>query len=174
FDDVLCKNARLIVIPKKAGKEPLDFEIHDLFLRRASIDKPLTFRGNLTNAKPKGEIATSGSFGPWDIEEPGNTLVSGSYTFTDADLGSLPGIAGILSSTGKYLGQLDKIEVQGETDTPPFSVNRSSSPMAVSFAFPKSRGISSPWMSSPRKLACKTSSPSPLNRKSRSWSAPSS
>ena len=123
FDDVLCKNARLIVIPKKAGKDPLDFEIHDLFLQRVSIDKPLTFRGNLTNALPKGEIVTSGSFGPWDIHEPGDTPVSGSYTFTDADLGPLPGIAGILSSTGKYLGQLDKIEVQGETDTPAFSID---------------------------------------------------
>ena len=123
FDDVLCKNTVLIIVSKKAGKEPLDFEIHNLFLKRASIDKPLTFRGNLTNAKPKGEIATSGSFGPWDMEEPGNTPISGSYTFTDADLGSLPGIAGILSSTGKYLGQLDKIEVQGETDAPAFSID---------------------------------------------------
>jgi len=123
FDGVLCKNAELIIVSRKEGKEPLDFKIHDLDLQKVSLDKPLTFDGNLTNAKPKGEIATSGSFGPWDIEEPGNTPVSGSYTFTDADLGPLPGIAGILSSTGKYLGQLDKIEVQGETDTPAFSID---------------------------------------------------
>jgi len=123
FDDVVCKNASLIVIPKKTGKEPLDFEIHDLLLRQVSPENPLTFRGNLTNAKPEGEISTSGSFGPWNLREPGDTPVSGSYTFTDADLGTLPGIAGILSSTGKYQGELGKIEVQGETDTPAFSLD---------------------------------------------------
>jgi AsmA-like C-terminal region len=123
FDGVLCKNAELIIAPRKEGKEPLDFKIHDLDLQKVSLDKPFTFRGNLTNAKPRGEIATSGSFGPLDIDEPGNTMVSGSYTFTDADLGPLPGIAGILSSTGKYQGQLDKIDVQGETDTPAFSID---------------------------------------------------
>ncbi len=123
FDEVLCKNASLIVIPKKAGKDPLDFEIHDLFLQHVSTEEPLTFRGNLTSAKPKGEIGTSGSFGPWNIREPGDTPVSGSYTFKDADLGPLPGIAGILSSTGKYEGELDKMEVQGETDTPAFSLD---------------------------------------------------
>ena len=85
--------------------------------------KAFDFRGNLTNAKPKGEIATTGKFGPWDSEQPGNTPVSGKYTFTDADLDPFPGIGGMLSSTGRYNGPLDNLSVDGQTDTPDFSID---------------------------------------------------
>jgi hypothetical protein len=122
-DEIVCNDTSLVIVPKKEGKEPLDFEIHDLVLKSVGAGKPFAFHGNLTNAKPKGEIATSGTFGPWDAEEPGDTPVSGTYKFTDADLGPFPGIAGILSSTGKYDGQLNEIQVAGQTDTPDFSLD---------------------------------------------------
>src|SRR5262249_1070701 len=92
--------------------------------KSVSPDKPFDFRGNVTNAKPVGEIATSGKFGPWDADEPGDSPVSGVYKFTNADLGPFPGIAGILSSTGKYDGRLNEIQVEGETDTPDFSLDK--------------------------------------------------
>jgi hypothetical protein len=38
-------------------------------------------------------------------------------------LGPFPGIKGILSSTGKYDGQLNSIHAQGETDTPDFALD---------------------------------------------------
>jgi len=110
-------------VPKKQGKEPLDFDIHDLVLKSVGADKPFDFHGSLTNAKPQGEIATRGTFGPWDVDEPGDTPVTGSYEFRDADLGPFPGIAGTLSSTGTYHGQLNEIEVAGKTDTPNFSLD---------------------------------------------------
>jgi hypothetical protein len=123
-DEIVCNDTVLIMVPKKAGKDPLDFEIHDLVLKSVGADKPFDFRGNLTNAKPQGEIFTRGTFGPWDAGEPGDTAVSGSYKFTNADLGPFPGIAGILSSTGAYKGRLNEIEVEGETDTPDFSLDK--------------------------------------------------
>jgi hypothetical protein len=122
-DDIVCDDTDLVIVPKKEGKDPLDFDIHDLVLKSVGADKPFDFHGSLTNAKPRGEIATNGSFGPWDADEPGDTPVSGSYRFTDADLGPFPGIAGILSSTGKYGGQLNELEVTGQTDTPDFSLD---------------------------------------------------
>jgi len=42
--------------------------------------------------------------------------------FSHADLGTIKGIAGILSSTGEYGGTLDNIVVDGKTDTPDFRV----------------------------------------------------
>jgi AsmA-like C-terminal region len=123
IDEIVCNNTQLVIVPKKQGKDPLEFDIHDLLLKSVGPTKPFDFRGNLTNAKPKGEIATRGTFGPWDADEPGDTAVTGGYTFKDADLGPFPGIAGILSSTGKYSGQLNELEVQGETDTPDFSLD---------------------------------------------------
>jgi hypothetical protein len=122
-DQVVCDETTLLILPKQAGKDPLDFDIHDLLLKSVGTAKPFSFRGNLTNAKPVGEIKTTGNFGPWAIDDPGSTPVSGNYTFTDADLGPFPGIAGKLSSTGKYSGVLESLEVQGVTDTPGFSLD---------------------------------------------------
>jgi hypothetical protein len=134
-DEIVCNDTDLVIVPKKEGKDPLDFEIHDLVLKSVGVDKPFSFHGNLTNAKPQGEITTNGSFGPWDTDEPGDTPVSGQYRFTDADLGPLPGIAGTLSSTGKYHGQLNEIEVQGETDTPNFSLDPVGRPVPLHTEF---------------------------------------
>ena len=123
IDQLVCDETTLLMLPKQTGKEPLDFDIHDLLLKSVGAAKPFSFRGNLTNAKPVGEIKTVGNFGPWAIDDPGSTPVSGSYTFTDADLGPFPGIAGKLSSTGKYSGVLQSLEVQGVTDVPGFSLD---------------------------------------------------
>jgi hypothetical protein len=134
--EVICKNTVLITLPGKPdpgkpAKEPLEWDIHDLDLRAASVDKPFRFQGTLTNAKPKGEISTSGDFGPWEVDDPGLTPVSGTYKFTDADLGPFPGIAGILSSTGKYSGELAQLQVEGETDTPDFSLDKIGKPVPL-------------------------------------------
>jgi uncharacterized protein involved in outer membrane biogenesis len=122
-DRIDCDDTLLLILSKKPGKEPLDFDIHDLVLTNVGAGQPFNFHGNLTNAKPKGEIVTVGMFGPWDTEEPGDSPVSGKYNFTNADLGPFPGIKGILSSTGKYDGQLNSIHAQGETDTPDFALD---------------------------------------------------
>ncbi|PWT88047.1 MAG: hypothetical protein C5B56_09445 [Proteobacteria bacterium] len=123
-DEIVCTNADLVILPKQAKKEPLDWAIHNLVLRSASPQQPFQFAGTLTNAKPVGEIATEGQFGPWVLGEPGETPVSGSYHFTHADLGPFPGIAGILSSDGTYKGPLNRLEVHGETDSPDFSLDK--------------------------------------------------
>ena len=86
IDQIVCDETTLLMLPKQVGKEPLDFDIHDLILKSVGAAKPFSFRGNLTNAKPVGEIKTKGNFGPWAIDDPGSTPVSGNYTFTDADL----------------------------------------------------------------------------------------
>ena len=83
----------------------------------------MPFRSVLTNAVPPGQITTTGSFGPWNKVIPGLTPLDGSFTFDKADLGVFKGISGILTSHGRYSGQLERIEVNGETDTPNFMVN---------------------------------------------------
>jgi hypothetical protein len=125
------EDMELLTLSPKPGTEPLDWEIHDLKLHEVGAHKPFAFEGTLTNAKPKGEIATSGEFGPWNGDDPGSTAVSGTYAFDQADLGPFPGIAGILSSTGRYAGELDRLEVNGETDTPDFSLDNAGKPMPL-------------------------------------------
>jgi hypothetical protein len=130
-DEIVCDNTVLLILPKKAGKVPLEWDIHALNLYHAGANQSLAFHGTLTNGKPKGEIATKGDFGPWNLDDKGATPVSGTYEFTNADLGPFPGIAGILSSSGKYDGALDKLEVSGITDTPDFSLDRVGKPVPL-------------------------------------------
>jgi hypothetical protein len=134
-DELVCDDAHLVIYSKNPKKDPLDWDIHRLVLRYANIDKPMSFYGTLTNAKPIGEIATTGFYGPWDLEDPGSTPVSGSYTFTDADLGPFPGIAGVLSSTGKFNGELSELQTEGETDTPDFSLDKVGRPVRLHTEF---------------------------------------
>lgn len=140
LDEVICENAVLITLRRKPDlgkpqKAPLEWDIHNLNLTAASVDNPFHFHGTLTNAKPKGEIDTSGDFGPWELDDPGSTPVSGSYKFTDADLGPFPGIAGILSSAGKFSGELAELQVDGETDTPDFSLDKIGRPVPLHTEF---------------------------------------
>src|SRR3982074_2159584 len=135
FNEIVCNDTSLVILPKKAGKDPLDFEIHDLVLNNVGDQKPFDFHGTLTNAKPKGQIAPRGTFGPWNAEDPAFTPVSGTYSFDNADLDPFAGIGGTLSSTGKYTGHLNQIEVQGETDTPNFSLDPVGRPVPLHTEF---------------------------------------
>jgi hypothetical protein len=117
-----CDNAQLIINTLKPGKLPLEFDIEKLKMTTIGAGSPMHFDAKLTNPKPVGQIDSSGLFGPWQPDNPRDTPVSGAYSFDHADLGTIKGIGGILSSTGKYSGVLDKIVVDGATDTPDFRI----------------------------------------------------
>jgi len=121
-DRIIADGTLLEILPRKAGKQPLTFDISKLNLQSVGADRPMSFQATLANPKPPGQIQTNGQFGPWRREDPSLTPVSGDYTFKDADLSVFRGISGILSSQGKYQGVLGRIDVQGSTDTPDFSV----------------------------------------------------
>ena len=125
LDTMTADQAQLDLLSATPGKPPRSFEIHHLTLYDAGRGRPMTFHAELTNPHPPGEIVTSGQFGPWHAEEPRLTPISGSYTFSNADLSVFRGIAGILSSDGKYKGVLDRIEVDGETTIPDFQLSAS-------------------------------------------------
>ena len=98
-------------------------------MHEVGLDRPADFRATLTNAKPPGEIAVQGKFGPWRTDDAGQTPLAASYTFTNADLGSIHGIAGILSSKGQFRGHPRAAGRHGETDVPDFMVTRSGHPV---------------------------------------------
>src|ERR1700688_375515 len=121
-DSFVCDEAQLIINTLKPGKLPLEFDIKSLKMTSIGPDGPMHFDADLTNPKPVGNVLSSGSFGPWQADSPRDTPVSGTYSFNNADLGTINGIGGILSSTGEYGGTLDNIVVDGKTDTPDFRV----------------------------------------------------
>ena len=130
-DKFVCEDTRLVVNTYKPGKEPLVFQISQLDMKEIGPGQPLRFDATLVNPKPVGNIKSAGSFGPFRENSPRETAVAGAYSFTQADLGTLPGIGGMLSSTGKYTGSLGKIEVSGVTDTPDFQLDTSGHPVAL-------------------------------------------
>jgi len=130
-DKFVCDQAELIINTLRPGKLPLEFDIEKLNMTSIGPNQPWQFDADLTNPKPVGNIISSGSFGPWQADSPRDTPVRGTYSFTNADLGTIKGIGGILSSTGQYAGTLDDIVVDGTTDTPDFRIAVSGRPVPL-------------------------------------------
>lgn len=135
IEKIVCNNALLTLMPSDPSKTPMQFTIHALTLKRVGAHKPMHFEAQLVNPKPIGNIDTSGTFGPWDSDQPSSSYIKGTYSFTHADLSTTHGIAGMLSSKGKYSGPLDTITVDGTTDTPDFSVDVSGHPVDLTTKF---------------------------------------
>ncbi len=121
--EVVADGTILRILTKDAAKAPLTFDVYKLTLTSVGEFSPMHYQAQLRNAKPPGLIASSGEFGPWNTADPGKTHLDGKYTFSNADLGVFKGVSGRLSSTGQFYGVLQRIEVDGQTDTPDFSVN---------------------------------------------------
>jgi hypothetical protein len=121
-DKFVCKDTKLVINTSKPGKAPLEFDISDLRMKDIGPGQPFQFDATLVNPKPVGDIQSTGLFGPWQRDSPRDTPVQGDYSFTNADLSTIKGIGGTLSSTGRYSGTLSHIVVDGKTDTPDFRI----------------------------------------------------
>jgi hypothetical protein len=130
-DEVIIQNLRILIGNGKPGKLPLDFEVSRIALHSIGPGKPMQFQATLVNPKPIGDIQSSGYFGPFNQESPGDSPVWGSYSFTHADLATFKGIGGTLASTGKYQGPLNHLTVDGEADVPDFRLDTGSQPMRL-------------------------------------------
>lgn len=115
--------ATLIIENGKPDKVPITFNIHELVLRSVAAGQPMKFHAILINPRPVGNIDTSGDFGPFNADSPGDTNLRGDYSFRKADLNTIKGLGGMLSSEGNYRGKLDHIMIDGKTATPDFSLD---------------------------------------------------
>ena len=120
-----------ITILRTDTKPPKQFEIHQLEMSNFDFTNPAAFHALLTNPVPRGEIHCDGQFGPWVADEPSQTPVSANYTFTNADMATLKGLKGTLSSVGHFSGPLDYLKVEGKTDIPDFALRTSDHPFAL-------------------------------------------
>jgi hypothetical protein len=127
-------NDALLEIAREKG-DPLRFAIHALTLSSVSRTKPFAYDVSFLNALPPGEIQSRGHFGPWNSADPGKTPVSGTYKFEHADLGSLEGVEGTLSSHDDFAGSLEQMETHGTVDIPDFKAKRAgrSSPIQARY-----------------------------------------
>jgi hypothetical protein len=134
-DRIVCDHSELIIGTAKPNKDPQRFELQHIELQDVGPNAPWRFQATLINATPPGEIQASGMFGPWQTASPGDSLVNGNYTFEHANLDPIKGIAGILSSRGKFAGRLNRIVADGTTKTPKFSLDTARPPVPLETEF---------------------------------------
>jgi hypothetical protein len=134
-DKIVCVDSRIALESSTPGKLPLNFNIASLTLTDVGTKKPMLFDAALSNPKPVGDVHATGHFGPWQADNPRDTLLDGDYAFTNADLSSIKGLGGILSSTGHFDGKMGAIAVAGHTDTPDFHIDLSAHPMPMQTDF---------------------------------------
>jgi hypothetical protein len=130
-----CANADRLIETDKPGRLPKEFAIPLLRLTNLDPDSPVHFDASLTNPIPVGTIHSVGTFGPWRVDDPAESPIQGDFTFNNADLGSIKGIAGILNSTGRYTGTLRNITADGVTDTPDFRLSTSDNTLPLHTTF---------------------------------------
>ncbi|WP_263368642.1 AsmA family protein [Edaphobacter bradus] len=134
-DEIVCNNSHLIIGTSKPDKAPLEFELGHIVMQNVGPNDPWRYDATLVNAIPRGDIHAAGTFGHWVNESPGDSAVTGKYTFEHADLNTIRGIGGVLSSTGEFSGQLNRIVVDGTTETPEFSLDTANHRMPLHTTF---------------------------------------
>jgi hypothetical protein len=134
-DHFVTHDAELSFVPRKPGKAPLMFTIHELMVNDVGFSRSMPFQARLTNPIPKGLVVARGQVGPWRSDEGSLTPLSGEYTFSEADLSTINGIGGTLASTGSFTGRLTDIAVTGQADVPNFSLDLGGKPVALSATF---------------------------------------
>ena len=135
LDGIECGGAHLTLETSKPGKLPMEIAIAHFKLMKIGTGGAMGFDAELTNPRPVGTIHSTGSFGPWDASDPGESPLKGDYRFEHADLSDFKGIAGILSSTGHYEGTLRDLVVDGQTDTPDFRLRPFDNALALHTKF---------------------------------------
>jgi hypothetical protein len=123
--------ARLAIQPSDPDKPSKVWTIQWLRMRNVGVGQRMPFEAQLTNAVPPGDIQTAGAFGPWRRDNPGRTPLDGRFDFENADLSVFHGISGMLSARGTFGGELSRIDVNGETDTPQFAVTLAGHPVPL-------------------------------------------
>jgi len=135
LEEVIITNAALTILPNNAKKFPLRFDIHRVRLQSAGQHVAMKYEAALTNAKPRGEVQSSGTLGPWVADEPGDSHLAGVYKFANADLSVFSGIGGTLESSGQFEGTLSSVNVKGEATVPNFRLKQVGNPVRLQTRF---------------------------------------
>lgn len=130
-EKIVCDDSQLVIDNDKPSKDPKLFTLKHIVLHDVGPDGAWPYDATLINALPTGNINAVGRFGPWNTESPGDSPVSGRYTFDHAELDTIKGLGGVLSSVGNFSGQLDRIDVEGTTETPDFSLDTAQHPLPL-------------------------------------------
>jgi len=127
IEELHAENALLELASHHDGEKPVVFQIHRILFRNVGGGNRMPYQVSLRLPTPPGEVQSSGWLGPWKDEKGTvrSTPISGTYVLQRADLGVFKSIRGEVSSRGQFSGNLESINVAGNTDTPQFEVTES-------------------------------------------------
>jgi hypothetical protein len=123
IDRIETHATRIEIHSRRPNRLPRTWDVQNLVMQNFGAAKGSAFTAGVINPVPRGVVDTTGMFGPWHADEPGLTPVSGNYIFQNADMNVIRGLDGTLSSAGTYRGVLERIEVEGTTEIPDFSLD---------------------------------------------------
>jgi hypothetical protein len=131
----IVADGAVLEVTRSDAKPPLRFEIRSLTVRSFGPKSAWSYRVNMQNAEPPGQIISDGQFGPLNLEDLATIPFSGTYKFQNANLSVFHGIAGTLSSTGEFTGRLGEIGIRGTADIPDFEAAKSGHPVHLNSRF---------------------------------------
>ncbi|MBV9759027.1 MAG: hypothetical protein JO340_00545 [Acidobacteriaceae bacterium] len=126
IDRTIADGAVLKFLSKDPTKKPFTLTIDKLRLDGLGNNEPMFYRTIISNETPPGKIRSTGVFGTWNPQDPGNTPLHGAYNFDNANLAAFGGISGTLHSAGSFEGTLRRVNVSGSADIPDFKVRDTS------------------------------------------------
>jgi len=136
MDDVQTVNAKITILPKDASKQPEVIDVASFQAHSLSADGKMQGHATVRSIIPPGDILADVTFGPWDGDVPARTPVSGTFSFQNADLSTLPGgVAGTLSTEGHLDGMMERIAADGSAKAPDFSLKTSEHPVDLTAKF---------------------------------------
>lgn len=127
IEELHAENALLELASRRDGGKPVVFQIRHIVFRNVGGGNRMPYQVSLHLPTPPGEVQSNGWLGPWKDEKGTvrSTPISGTYVLQRADLGVFKSIRGEVSSRGEFSGNLEAINVAGNTDTPQFEVTES-------------------------------------------------
>ena len=124
-DEILAERAQVDIFPSIGQQTPLHFDFPQLRVKNYSPSRAADFSARVSGLDPHADVEASGSFGPWNQQNPSLTPLGGTYTMQASNLATVPGLKGILSAQGRFEGVLQRIEIAGNADVPQFGLSSS-------------------------------------------------
>jgi len=117
------------------AEEPLRFEIQRLGVSPIAARQAMNYQVKMKIPEPPGELESQGTLGPLQAGQIGRIPLAGNARLTEAKLDKYPGIGGTVSSTEKFTGTLEQVQVSGEAAVPDFHLKRLGHVIAVTSQF---------------------------------------
>jgi hypothetical protein len=135
IDRFITRDAELKFVPGHPGDDPLIFAIPQLEVDSIGFDLEMPFTATVINPTPRGTVNATGRIGPWQRDDATALPLSGDFTFEDADLSTINGIAGRVDAKGRFTGILTSISVGGDATVRDFSLDLGGNPARFTSSF---------------------------------------